>query len=176
MWWIVVDGATGYILASCLDDAMAEDGARQVLRQALDSAVKPCDELVYRMDWSTTLGTYDHIPERAILTVLRETFPDEKVTEYAPIPFDDSDFYTELLFSETLYRYTLACGAFNRVKDNDSLRRYISGWAITSNLYAESMKLGDQTPVQAAGVTLPFGNWADVVRLKAKAHLPAGDA
>ena len=176
MWWIVVDGATDYILASCLDDTMTEDVARRVLRQALDSAVKPCDDLVYRTDWSATLGTYDHIPESEILTVLQETLPDKKVTKYASNPFVTSDFHPWLLFSETLYRYPRACRAFNRVKDNDSLRRYISGWAITSNLRTGSMKSGGRAPVQAAGVKLPFGNWADVVRLKAKAYLPAGDA
>ncbi len=173
MWWMVVDEATGYIIASHVSTTMTEDGAREVLLEALASAERPCDEVVYWMYPPKTRRKYDCIPEEAILKVMRGMLLGKRVITHTGgfPPFSSAPVVAKvvtLLASNHL---------FNSINDHDNVQLYTAGAVITSNfLFTKLRELRGRTPAQAAGVKAPFTDWVDVVRLEAKAHLPSTDA
>ena len=172
MWWMVLDDTTGYILASHVDASITEDGARQVLLEARDSAVKPCKKLVYWVVPPEAKRECHHIPEKAILKVLRKTLCNKRVIkDTGSIPPCSSGPVVAENISSCLANRRL----LDRIKDHDNLRLSIAGWVITRNLFTKHRELDGQTPGQAAGVKVPFADWADVVRLEAQAYLPNAD-
>ena len=173
MWWMVLDETTGYILASHIDPSLTKVGARKVLLEALASAVNPCDEVAYMKARPEFRWAYEDIPNETVLEVIREIFPDQEVIEEIE---DIPSFPSGSVASRILPVYEATRKRFERIRNDDDLRRYIAGWVITSNLFTEHKELGGRTPGQAAGVKAPVADWADVVRLEAQAYLPNADA
>ena len=172
MWWMVLDETTGYILASHIDACMTEDGVGEVLVEAKASAVKPCDEVAYMKLWPEFRWAYKGIPETTVQAVIRHILPDTRmVKETEGIP----SFPSGSVAARILPVYEATRRRFERIKDHGDLRRYIAGWAITSNLFTKHRELGGRTPGQAAGVETFIADWADVVRLDAQAYLPDAD-
>ena len=162
MWWMVLDETTGYILASHIDAGMTKAGAQGVLLEALGSAVKPCDEVVYVRVWPEFWRAYDGIPSRIVPAVIRNILPDTRVVmESETIP----SFRSGSGAARILPVYEATRRRFERIVDDADLRLYISGWVITMNLLTKHRELGGRTPGQAAGVKVPVADWADVVRL-----------
>ena len=173
MWWMVLDETTGYILASHIDPSRTQDGARDVLLEALASAVNPCDGVAYMKAWPEFGWVYEDIPSETVLEVIREIFPDQEVIEEIE---DIPSFPSGSVAARILPVYEATRKRFERIRNDNDLRRYIAGWVITSNLFTEHRELGGRTPGQAAGVKVPVADWADVVRLEAQAYLPNADA
>ena len=154
-----MDDTTGYILASHISASVSEAGAREVLLEALASTGRPCDKVVYWAARTKPADAHGHIPEEAVLKVLRDTLPGK-------IAIKDIEGVSLFLSGRTaayvIGMYSANGRRCNRIKDHDNLRRYTAGWAITSNLHSKYPMLGGRTPAQAAGVKVPFANWAEV--------------
>ena len=190
MWWMVIDDITGYIFASQVDVSMTEIGAQEVFpetigpqdlfletigaqevfHKAIASAVEPCDEAVYLRARHEAWFSYRYLPEWAVRRVLQNILPDKRPVECVRgIPSSS--------LGPVVTKILTACEntrkRFERIKGKEDLQRYLAGWVLTSNLFTEHRELGGWTPGQAAGVKAPIVDWADVVRLDAKAYLPS---
>ena len=172
MWWMILDDATGYILGSHVAVRRTADGAREVLLKAMAAAARPCVQVGYLRVWPEANWMYHYIPERTVLEVLREIWPDEGMVKATGgnAPFPSGPVVTRILTA-----YQSIPERFDRVWVDDDLRRYIDGWMITMNLCTKHEELRRRTPGQAAGVKAPVTDWADVVRMEAQAYLPHAD-
>ena len=166
MWWIVLDDATGYVLGSHIGSSASEDVAVDAVLETLASTVLPCDELVYG-----AAGADSNDPG-AILQMIKDKLPVKTVirevgSTSAPLPGQT--------INNVLHECVTATERFARIRIDDELQRYITGWALNRNLFTSQEELRGCTPGRAAGVVVPFEDWADVVRLEAKSWVPGSD-
>ena len=166
MWWIVVDDATGYILGSHISCSAGENVALDAVIEALGSTALPCETLVHGM-----VGVDSNDPG-AILQLIKDKLPVKTVirevgSTSAPIPSQT--------INNVLHECVTATERFARIRIDDELQRYITGWVFNRNLFTSQEELCGRTPGRAAGVVVPFEDWADVVRLEAKAYVPGSD-
>ena len=161
-----MDEATGYVLGSHIGSSASEDVAVDVIIEALASAVLPCDELVYGMVGVNPYRSRCSNGSDAVLRVIKDNLPDHTIIEDAgsrntPLPGQT--------INNVLRECVTASKRLARIQIDDELQRYIKGWVFNRNLFTGQDELCGLTPARAAGVVVPFQDWADVVRLEAKA-------
>ena len=168
-WWTVVDDAAGYILGSQVASPDSEDVAADVILQALSSTVLPCDGVVYSAGGTDFHGSRRSNRPDVILRVIKDKLLDNTVIRDAgsadgPVPGQT--------VNNVLHECVAASKRFARIRNEAELQRYLNGWVLNRNLFTAREELGGMTPACAAGVEIPFEDWADVVRLEASEHVP----
>ena len=48
------------------------------------------------------------------------------------------------------------------LKSRETGQNYLDGWTVDYNVFRPHMGIGEKTPVQAAGMVIPFKDWRDV--------------
>ena len=172
VWWIVLDDATGYVLGSQIGSSDSDDAAVGAILEVLYSTVLTGYELVY-----TTAGTDSHRSRLsngpdAILQVIKDHLPVKTVIRYAgskdaPLPSET--------VNNVLNEYVNTGQRFARIRSDAEFQRYIDGWALNRNLFTGQADLAGRTPASAAGISMPFTDWADVVKQEAKTFIPGSD-
>ena len=173
MWWIVVDDATGFVLVSQVGSSASEDVAVDVIIEALASTVLPCDELVYRMVGTDLHGSRRSNGSDAVLRVIKDKLPDNTVIRDAGTA--DGPVLGQIV-NNVLHECVTASKRFARIRSEAELQRYLNGWVLNRNLFTTREELGGMTPACAAGVEIPFEDWADVVSLEANERVPRNRA
>ena len=169
-WQMVLDHCTGYILGNSVMGFTENEGTVDGFTEALFSAVKHVDEILLLMmqpefDWRSLSGSEVIYMSRgeAKWNGERWGWPMEPIDHFPP------GFAVPKIFRE----YHQACARFEWNNDTGKVRRRLAGWVITRNLFTKQRELGGRTPGQAAGIESPIAAWADVVKLEARAFLPA---
>ena len=151
MWlWNVMDAGTRYALAVHLSPNRDTRAAVAVMRKAMAAADAPPKSIT-----TDKLGSYTG----AIKTV----FPDAKHIQSEGIRAWVNNNLSERL-QGTIRDREKTLRALNGL---ESGQRYFDGWSINYNLFREHEGIRGQTPAEMAGVSAPFTEWADVVRVAA---------
>ncbi len=150
MWnWNVMDEDTRYVLASHLSKERNMKAAETVMEKAAAaSAVEP-----------KTIKT-DRL--RNYPNAINLVFPYTKHVQSDGIRAQINNNLSERL--QGTYRQRI-----KTMRGLDSLetgQRYLDGWTLTYNLFRKHESLDYKTPGEVANVTVPFTEWADVVRSK----------
>ena len=167
-----MDGATGYILGTHLARSLVADVAKVAVKGALRSSLRPCDEMSYFRVRSESYNSRFVNEPGAVLEAIREALPEGTVI----VDTDDSNVvFPGPMINDVLRDCANTYKPMGRRWRYDSRRIYTIGWVINRNLFTAQEGLRGRTPASAAGISAPFADWAAVVRLKAKAQVPASD-
>ena len=169
-WMMMLDDRTGYIEAIHVADFWRSRWGFEVF----DDAGRPdgvrVSEVVHLMmqsgyDWRSTVGSEVMVFSRDGTDRVGDR--DIEHIEYA------DHFPPGITAPKIFGEYHAACARFERNDDTWEVMRRLVGWMITRNWFTKQRELGGRTPGQAAGIESPIATWADVVRLEARASLPA---
>ena len=159
--WNVMDAGTRYALAVHLSPNRDTRAAVAVMRKAMAAADAPPRSIT-----SDKLGSY--------VPAIKEVFPDAEHIQSEGIRARVNNNLSERLQGTIRDRQKTLRG----LDGLESGQHYFDGWAINYNLFREHEGIKGQTPAEMAGVSAPFSEWADVVRVAAtdpsrKADKPA---
>ena len=169
-WLMALDDRTEYICVNHVSEIGGNVWADEVCDDALGYATKPIKESVIldmreELDWRSTVGSGVVPKRRSVLEWIDDAWDCSIVnTSYFPLGFTVPKIFRE---------YHAACARFERNDDTGKVQRHLAGWAITRNWFTKQRELGGRTPGQKARIKSPIASWADVVRLEARASLPA---
>ena len=153
--WNIMDRKTRYILASHLSKERDTRAAKAVLRKAkANSAVEP--EEIKTDKW------------RPYIRAIKDVYPSTKHVQSEGLTAEINNNMSERLQGTFRQRTKTLRGLQNR----ESGQNYLDGWVLTYNLFREHEGLDGQTPGEEAKVTLPYWDWADVVREGSGATTP----
>ncbi len=169
-WLMALDDRTGYICANHVSKIGGDDRGMEAYLDALSYATKPVKDVVLldmreELDWRSTVSS-GVVPERRGEAKWIDDKWDSPIVVTNNFP---PGFTVPKIFRE----YHAACARFERKDDNGGVQRHLAGWVITRNLFTKQRELGGRTPGQKARIKSPIASWADVVRLEARASLPA---
>ena len=151
LWlWNVMDAGTRYALAVHLSPNRDQRAAVAVMRKAMANADAPPKSIT-----TDKLGSY--------VPAIKEVFPDAEHIQSEGIRARVDNNLSERLQGTIRDREKTLRG----LDELESGQRYFDGWAINYNMFREHEGIEGQTPAEMAGVSAPFREWADVVRVAA---------
>lgn len=147
--WNVMDAKTRFILASYLSKHRGLRDAETVMEMASEVAEKHPKTIK-----TDRLGSYPN--------AINLVFPYTKHVQSDGIRALINNNLSERLQGTFRQRTKTMRGLDSR----ETGQRYLDGWVLTYNFFREHEALDDRTPAEAAKVSPPFRDWADVVRGK----------
>ena len=152
MWnWNVMDEKTRYILTSHLSRTRTAGSARATMRKAMEASKTPPKTI--KTDKTDKLRSY---------TAALKDYPDIKHVQIQGIRAEVNNNLSERL--QGTYRSRIK--TLRGLDSLESGQRYLDGWTLTYNLFREHESIGSQPPAHKAKLDAPYGEWADVVRVK----------
>ena len=150
--WNVMDGITGYLLASHLTKERDASSALAVLKKAAAAAAEP----------PRTVRT-DRWPYYVL--AVKKVFPRARHIR-PPGVGNPEDIKNPSKRVQGLFRQRIR--TLRGVGSKEKGQLYLDGWTLDYNLLREHESMDGEPPGQAAKVNPPFNDWADVV--KGRAH------
>ena len=148
--WNVMDAGTRYALAVHLSPNRDTRAAVAVMRKAMAAADAPPKSIT-----SDKLGSY--------VPAIKQVFPDAEHIQSEGIRARVNNNLSERL-QGTIRDREKTLRALDSLETG---QRYFDGWQVNYNLFREHEGIKGQTPAEMAGISAPFSEWADVVRVAA---------
>ena len=148
--WNVMDASTRYALAVHLSPNRDQRAAVAVMRKAMAAADNPPKSI-------TTDKLASYVP------AIKQVFPDAEHIQSEGLRARVNNNLSERL-QGTIRDREKTLRALDSLETG---QRYFDGWAIHYNIMREHEGIEFQTPAELAGVSAPFTEWADVVRVEA---------
>lgn len=145
--WNIMDAKSRFLLATHLHEHRDANGARAVLKKALEVADKPPKQI--KTDGLTSYAR-----------PIRELLPDTKHT----ITKGVNHFINNNLSERLQNTYRSRTKTLRGLHSKDTGQRFLEGYGITYNFFRKHKGLKEQRPGDVAKVNAPFREWADVVR------------
>ena len=152
--WNVMDEDTRYILASYLSHRRDGHAARAAIRKAAEAADKP-PKSITTDKW------------RAYIKPIKDILPGAKHVQSEGLSAELNNNLSERLQGTFRDRTKTLRG----LESIESGQRYLDGWVLNYNLFRKHESLGNRTPAEVAKITVPYQEWADVVKVDAAVPL-----
>ena len=157
--WNVMDESTRYLLATHLAEEQDAGAAESVLRKAKRATVKPPKAV------TTALPDY-YVP------AVEKVFPDARHFRSPWVKNPENNLNLPEGVQASFRRRTKA---LRRLSSKDSVQHYLDGWTLTYNHFITPESVDGNLPGQAAKVSSPFKDWADVVWRSDRYPRPKGE-
>ena len=148
--WNVMDAGTRYALAVHLSPNRDQRAAVAVMRKAMAAADAPPKSIT-----TDKLGSYE--------PAIKQVFPDTEHMQSEGLRARINNNLSERL-QGTIRDREKTLRALDSLETG---QQYFDGWAINYNLMRDHEGIDGQRPAEMAGVSAPFTEWADVVRIGA---------
>ncbi len=148
--WNVMDSGTRYALAVHLSPNRDTRAAVAVMRKSMAAADAPPKSIT-----TDKLGSY--------VPAIKQVFPDAEHIKSEGIRARVNNNLSERL-QGTIRAREKTLRALDSLETG---QQYFDGWAINYNLMRDHEGIKGQRPAEMAGVSAPFTEWADVVRIAA---------
>ena len=158
--WILSDG--GYVLAALFCRDSGHEHVTPLIRKAVEASVSH-DIKVWTFRTTLPMATMKSFPRKVDAAIRRE-LPVARCIEVegtAVLPSPGSSARSFGQFQPWVW------DRFRSVRSQEAAQRFLNGLTVAHNVFQDPGAIDSPAPCRLVGVSVPFANWLDVVKMGA---------